>query len=110
MLKNEKILITGPASQVALPIALNQVYGLTRFSIAADRTQVEGLGVKCIPADLAKDSFANVGTPSFESGGVREPGIGKRPASSPPREPAVPKFARGGEFAPYGAIRRNTGC
>ena len=65
MLKNEKILITGPASQVALPIARefakhNEVHGLARFSNPADRGVMESLGVKCIPADLAKDSFDNV--------------------------------------------------
>ena len=65
MLKNEKILITGPASQVALPIArelakCNEVYGLARFSDAKDRARLEGFGVKCIKADLAKDTFAAV--------------------------------------------------
>lgn len=65
MLKNEKILITGPASQVALPIARefakhNEVYGLARFSNPADRGVMESMGVKCIAADLAKDSFDDV--------------------------------------------------
>jgi nucleoside-diphosphate-sugar epimerase len=62
MLTNEKILITGPASQVGLPIARelvkqNEVYGLARFSNPADQAQLEALGVKCIAADLAEDSF-----------------------------------------------------
>jgi len=65
MLKNEKILITGPASQVALPIARefakhNEVHGLARFSNPADRGAMEAMGVTCIAADLAKDSFDNV--------------------------------------------------
>ena len=65
MLKNEKILITGPASQVALPMARelakhNAVYGLARFGDAGDRARLEALGVKCIQADLAQDSFAKV--------------------------------------------------
>lgn len=65
MLKNEKILITGPASQVALPIARelakhNEVYGLARFGDVQDRTRLEGFGVQCIRADLATDSFASV--------------------------------------------------
>lgn len=65
MLKNEKILITGPASQVGLPIARelakhNQVYGLARFSDAKDRSRLEAFGVKCIKADLAQDTFAGV--------------------------------------------------
>lgn len=65
MLKNEKILITGPASQVGFPLARelaknNEVVGLARFSNAADRTRLEAVGVQCLPADLATDSFANV--------------------------------------------------
>lgn len=65
MLKGEKILITGPASQVAFPIARelakdNAVYGLARFSNAADRARLEAVGVRCIQADLAADSFAGV--------------------------------------------------
>jgi UDP-glucuronate 4-epimerase len=65
MLKNEKILITGPASQVAFPIARalaqhNEVYGLARFGDTADRSRLEAFGVKCLQADLATDSFANV--------------------------------------------------
>jgi len=62
MLKNEKILIAGPASQVAFPIARelvkhNEVFGLARFGNPADRARVEALGVKCLVADLARDSF-----------------------------------------------------
>ena len=65
MLRNTRILITGPASQVAFPIASalardNEVYGLARFSNPADRGRVEALGVKCIQADLATDDFSSV--------------------------------------------------
>jgi len=65
MLKNEKILIIGPASQVGFPIARelgkdNEVYGLARFSNAADRTRLETVGVKCLQAHLATDDFACV--------------------------------------------------
>jgi UDP-glucuronate 4-epimerase len=65
MLKNEKILITGPSSQVAFPIARalaadNTVYGLARLSAAADRQRLEAVGVRCIQSDLATDSFASV--------------------------------------------------
>jgi UDP-glucuronate 4-epimerase len=65
MLKHEKILITGPASQVAFPIARdlaahNEVYGLARFTYGSDRERLEGVGVHCIAADLATDSFAAV--------------------------------------------------
>jgi len=65
MLTNEKVLITGPASQVAFPIARelakhNEVYGLARFGDGGDRVRLEAVGVKCIQADLAQDSFAKV--------------------------------------------------
>jgi UDP-glucuronate 4-epimerase len=65
MITNEKILITGPASQVALPIARalakdNEVWGLARFKNAADRAKIEALGVRCVAADLAEDSFDKV--------------------------------------------------
>ncbi|UCE85055.1 MAG: NAD(P)-dependent oxidoreductase [Deltaproteobacteria bacterium] len=62
VLRDEKILITGPASQVALPLARelarnNEVFGLARFSRAADRETLEALGVRCIPLDLAEGSL-----------------------------------------------------
>jgi UDP-glucuronate 4-epimerase len=65
MLTNEKILVTGPAGQVACPLARelvkhNQVYGLARFSNAADRTRLEAQGIICLAADLAADSLAAV--------------------------------------------------
>ncbi len=65
MLQGEKLLITGPASQVAFPLARelakhNEVYGLARFGNPADRARVEALGVKCVAADLASDSFASL--------------------------------------------------
>jgi len=61
MPRGEKILITGPASQVALPIARslvehNEVHGLARFGRTADRERLEALGVRCIPFDLATGS------------------------------------------------------
>ncbi|MFN8626951.1 MAG: NAD(P)-dependent oxidoreductase [Candidatus Binatia bacterium] len=62
---NEKILIAGPASQVALPIARalaarNEVYGLARFSNPASRAALEAAGIRCLRADLAYDSFAGI--------------------------------------------------
>lgn len=65
MLENENILITGAAGQVAFPIARelarqNRVYGLARFSKGTDRARLEEVGVKCIQADLASDTFAKV--------------------------------------------------
>lgn len=64
-LKNEKILITGAAGQVAFPIARhlvrdNEVHGLGRFSRAQDRERLERIGVTCFAADLAQDSFAGL--------------------------------------------------
>lgn len=61
-LKKQKILITGAAGQVAFPIARslvrdNEVYGLGRFSRVEDRERLENIGVRCIAADLAQDSF-----------------------------------------------------
>jgi len=65
MLTNEKILITGPTSQVGYPVARelarhNEVYGLARFSASADRARIEALGVKCLSADLAAGSLDHV--------------------------------------------------
>ena len=65
MLRDEKILITGAGGQVAFPIARelakhNQVYGLARFSNSGDRARLERVGVRCIQADLAQDSFATL--------------------------------------------------
>jgi nucleoside-diphosphate-sugar epimerase len=62
VIRDQKILITGPASQVGLPVARelskgNQVLGLARFSRPRDREQLEALGVTCIAADLASDSL-----------------------------------------------------
>lgn len=64
-LKNEKILITGAAGQVAFPIARylardNEVHGLGRFSRAQDRERLERLGVTCFAADLGQDSFVDL--------------------------------------------------
>lgn len=74
MLKNEKILITGPGheqrvgdltSGVAFPIArelakYNEVHGLARFTNPADRIRLQAVGVNCIEADLVSDSFSKV--------------------------------------------------
>jgi UDP-glucuronate 4-epimerase len=65
MLRSEKVLITGPASQVAFPIARelaehNEVYGLARFTNPADRERLTAVGVTCIQADLATDDFGTL--------------------------------------------------
>ncbi len=62
MLEGKRILITGPASQVGLPVARelvrdNEVMGLARFSRSEDRERLEALGVRCLKADLASDDL-----------------------------------------------------
>lgn len=61
----QKILITGPTSQVALPVAKalapdNEVYGLARFSNDEDREKVEALGVRTLAVDLANSPLDEV--------------------------------------------------
>ena len=58
LLRERKILITGPTSQVGFPIARalaaeNQVWGLARFRKPEDRERLEALGIQCVAADLA---------------------------------------------------------
>lgn len=64
-LSGKRILITGPASQVGLPIAralvrANEVYGLARFGDARARASLEELGVRCIATDLAQGALDEV--------------------------------------------------
>jgi UDP-glucuronate 4-epimerase len=64
-LEGKRILITGPSGQVALPVtralaAHNDVIGLARFRDPATRTELEALGVTCIPTDLAAGNFGDV--------------------------------------------------
>jgi UDP-glucuronate 4-epimerase len=60
-----RILVTGPAGQVALPLVralarTNQVIGIARFRDPSVRTDLEALGVTCIPVDLARGQFDEV--------------------------------------------------
>jgi len=62
MLENHRILITGPTSQVAFPIARelarrNEVFGLARFRRPEDLARIEAIGVKCLAVDLADGSL-----------------------------------------------------
>lgn len=64
-LKGEKILVTGPTGQVALPITLalaqtNDVWGVARFSDAALREQLDVAGVTCITTDLSTTDFGDL--------------------------------------------------
>ena len=58
MLRGEKILVTGPVSQVGFPVAQalateNEVHGLARFGRPEDRERVEKAGIRSIALDLA---------------------------------------------------------
>lgn len=60
MLENAKILLTGPTSQVAWPIARalapkNEIVGLARFRKPEERARLEAAGVRCVALDLACD-------------------------------------------------------
>jgi nucleoside-diphosphate-sugar epimerase len=60
MIPNAKILLTGPTSQVALPLALSlakehRVTGVARFADADARSRLEDAGVRCVAIDLAGD-------------------------------------------------------
>jgi nucleoside-diphosphate-sugar epimerase len=59
-LEGQKILLTGPTSQVAWPIARalaprNEVWGVSRLRKPEERARLEGAGVRPLPLDLAGD-------------------------------------------------------
>ena len=65
MLRNAKILVTGPAGQIAFPLAAylaehNEVWGLARFGDAVTRARVESVGVRTVACDLGSGDFSNV--------------------------------------------------
>jgi nucleoside-diphosphate-sugar epimerase len=65
VLSGEKILITGPAGQIAFPLARylavdNEVWGIARFSEAGSRERVEGIGVRTTVCDVARGDFTGV--------------------------------------------------
>ena len=58
-------MITGPTSQVALPVVealtkRNQVFGLARFRKKADREKIEALGATTLAIDLADGALDEV--------------------------------------------------
>ena len=64
-LSGEKILLTGPAGQIAFPLARalardNEVWGLARFGNPGDRSRVEALGLRTLAVDLAEPDFSGV--------------------------------------------------
>jgi nucleoside-diphosphate-sugar epimerase len=57
-LRGKRILVTGPAGQIAFPLARdlarsNEVWGIARFSQVGSRERVERAGVRCASVDLA---------------------------------------------------------
>jgi nucleoside-diphosphate-sugar epimerase len=67
MLSDKKILITGPAGQIAKPMAAelaadNEVWGIARFSEPGSREEVEGFGVTTRVVDLATGDFGDLPT------------------------------------------------
>lgn len=65
MLSGEKILITGPAGQIAFPMAEylardNEVWGIARFSEPGSRERVEAVGVTTRVVDLATGDFGDL--------------------------------------------------
>jgi nucleoside-diphosphate-sugar epimerase len=67
LMRGAKILITGPTSQVATPIAValaadNEVWGIARFTNTAGREALEAAGVRCEPVNLASGDFSGIPT------------------------------------------------
>jgi nucleoside-diphosphate-sugar epimerase len=65
MLEGKKILVTGPAGQIAFPLAStlaqsNEVWGIARFTDPASREKVEAAGVMAHAGDLATGDFAGL--------------------------------------------------
>ena len=66
-LRDEKILITGPAGRVAFPLAArlapdNEVWGIARFGRAAEREQVEAAGIRTRRIDLGAPVWGDLPT------------------------------------------------
>jgi nucleoside-diphosphate-sugar epimerase len=81
--KGAKILITGPAGQIAFPLAEylaadNEVWGIARFSDPELREKVEAVGVTTRAVDLATGDFGDLPTDfdhllhlaTFQGGGL----------------------------------------
>jgi nucleoside-diphosphate-sugar epimerase len=65
MIEGRKILITGPAGQIAFPLAKalaerNEVWGIARFGDAEKRREVEAAGIKTLTLDLEKPDFSEL--------------------------------------------------
>ena len=67
MLRDEKILLTGPSGQIGLPLAAylsreNEVWGIARFGDATSRERVDALGVTTRTCDLGSGDFGSLPT------------------------------------------------
>ena len=65
MLKDKKILLTGPAGNIGFPLARNlardnEVWGVSRFGRPAERKRVDEAGVITRPIDLAAGDFGDL--------------------------------------------------
>lgn len=65
LLEGRKILITGPAGQIAFPMArelarTNEVWGIARFSDPKSRKEVEDAGIRTLAIDLASPDFSKL--------------------------------------------------
>ena len=65
MLANAKVLVTGPAGQIAFPLAAhlaqhNDVWGIARFADTSARDRVEAVGVRTVAGDLATGDFSGL--------------------------------------------------
>jgi nucleoside-diphosphate-sugar epimerase len=65
LLQNEKILVTGPAGQIAFPLAAylaphNDVWGIARFGEPGARQRVEAAGVTTRVCDLGSGDFGDL--------------------------------------------------
>lgn len=66
-LSGEKILVTGPAGQIAAPMCRylaedNEVWGIARFSVPGSRDEVEQMGVTTRQVDLGRADFGDLPT------------------------------------------------
>jgi len=63
--EGKKILLTGPAGQIAFPMGRelarhNEVWGVARFGNSEDRARVEGVGIRTVVVDLARPHWDEV--------------------------------------------------
>lgn len=64
-LTGKKILVTGPAGQIAFPLArelarANEVWGIARFSDPAERAACEAAGIRTLRIDLGDPDFSGL--------------------------------------------------